>query len=227
MASPTEIACDETPLNDLVEQLKQRHKIEIQLDISALKDAGVEPDTPVTKHLSGISLRSALRLLLDDLQLKYVIHKEVLLITTPEKAESDEFQVTRIYPVKELILVRNEQGEIETDFQAIIDLLVNSVATKTWHENGGEGIITPYQFQDRCLLVICQEQGVHEQIAALLAALRRCGAADAKGGKELRLPGRPENRQSNQVSGALAGRAGSPEVPDGDRITVVPTTHAR
>ena len=191
LASPTEIACNNTPLSDLVEQLKKRHKIEIQLDLRALKEAGVEPDCRVTKHLSGISLRSALRLLLDELQLKYVIYKEVLLITSPAKSESDDCMTTRLYLVKDLILVRNERGEIETDFQAIVDLIVNSIATRSWAENGGSGDIRPYQFQDRCLLAISQTQEVHEEIVNLLAALRRCGAGDTKGGNELRLPKRP------------------------------------
>ena len=71
--------------------------------ITALKECGrVEPDCPIRKHLSGISFRSALRLLLDELQLKYVVHNEVLLITSPTKAESDEYMATRIYPVKTL-----------------------------------------------------------------------------------------------------------------------------
>jgi hypothetical protein len=192
LQSPTEIEGNNTPLGEIVEQLKKRHKIEIQLDLAALKEAGVEPGCPVTKHLSGMSLKSALRLLLDELQLKYVIHNEVLLITSPAKAESDEYMTTRLYPVKDLILVRNENDEIETDFQPLIDLIRDSVDTKTWIDNGGTGSLTPYQFQDRCLLVISQTGEVHENITALLAALRRCAAADAKSGNGLRLARRPK-----------------------------------
>ena len=211
LQSPTEIACNNTPLKEVVEQLKKRHSIEIQLDESALKEAGVDAETPVTKHLSGISLKSALHLLLDDFQLKYVIHNEVLLITSPTKAESDEYMTRRIYPVKDLILVRNQDGEIETDFQPLIDSISNSVATKTWQENGGTGTVLPYQFQDRCLLVICQTQEVHEEIAALLAMLRRCAATEDKSGNELRLPKRSKTfaPTPSPVSPAAAP-AGSP-----------------
>ena len=60
------------------------------------------------------------------------------------------------------------------DFQPLSDLIVNTVATRGWGENGGTGNVTSYPFQDRCLLVICQPEEVHEQIAALLAALRLC-----------------------------------------------------
>ena len=61
-----------------------------------------------------------------------------------------------------------------------------------WVDTGGTGTITRYQFQDHCLLVVSQPEEVHEQIAALLAALRRCAAADAKPGNEMRLPQRPK-----------------------------------
>ena len=75
-----------------------------------MKEAGVDESTPVTKNLKGISLRSALKLLLDELQLKYVVHNEVLLITSPAKAESDEYMTTKVYPVADLVLPIKETG---------------------------------------------------------------------------------------------------------------------
>jgi hypothetical protein len=44
------------------------------------------------------------------LQLKYVIHNEVLLITTPEKAESDDYMTTKVYPVADLVLPIQSTG---------------------------------------------------------------------------------------------------------------------
>ena len=110
LKSPTTIEFVETPLKDVVDYLKDVHKIEIQLDQAGLKDAGVDENTPVTKNIKGISLRSALRLMLDELQLKYVIHNEVLLITSPQKAESDEFMTTKVYPVADLVLPIPQMG---------------------------------------------------------------------------------------------------------------------
>ena len=52
-----------------------------------MKEAGVDGSTPVTKNFKGISLRSALNLLLDELQLAYVVRDDVLLITTPAEAD--------------------------------------------------------------------------------------------------------------------------------------------
>jgi hypothetical protein len=212
LASITEIHCDNTKFSEVIETLKKRHKIEIQLDAAALKDGGFDENTPITKHNSGLTLRSALRLILNELRLKFVIQNEVLLITTPEKAESEEYMTTRIYFVKDLILVRNESGEIETDFQHLIDLIQESIETKTWADNGGTGTITPYQFRDHCLLAISQTQEVHEEIVALLAALRRSAASGPKDANELLLPKRPKaaaslptTRRASSIGNRMGG----------------------
>ncbi|MCH8921575.1 MAG: hypothetical protein IIA67_00325 [Planctomycetes bacterium] len=98
----TEIDFLETPLVEVIDFLKDLHGIEIQLDRRALEEAGFGDDTPVTRNLKGISLRSALRLMLRDLELTYVIKDEVLLITTPEVAETN--LTTRAYPVDSIVI---------------------------------------------------------------------------------------------------------------------------
>ena len=94
----------ETPLSDVIDFLKDHHHIEIQLDNKALSDVGIGSDTPVTKNLKGISLRSALNLLLRDLNLTWTIQNEVLLITTPEEAENQ--LITKVYDVSDLVVCR-------------------------------------------------------------------------------------------------------------------------
>jgi hypothetical protein len=92
----------ETPLVDVIEVLKDSHKIPIEIDIKALDDVGLSTDVPVTRNLKGITLRSALRLMLREMDLTYVIRDEVLLITTPEEAESK--LTTKVYPVADLVV---------------------------------------------------------------------------------------------------------------------------
>ncbi|MCI0334258.1 MAG: general secretion pathway protein GspD [Planctomycetes bacterium] len=58
------------------------------------------------------------------------------------------------------------------DFDSLIDLIVSTVSTDTWAENGGgEAEIRP--FPTNLSLVISQTQAVHEEIADLLEQLRR------------------------------------------------------
>jgi hypothetical protein len=179
------------PLNEVIDLLKAECKVEIQLDTKLLKETGKEPDVLVTKRLAGISLRVALRQLLGDFQMRYVIDDEVLLITSTIRAEGDEFQVAKIYPVKDLVLVRNEKGAIVADFAPLKDAITQSVAGKTWPENGGSGGIVDFQVGDHCLLFVSQTADVHEKLAAFLAALRKAGVAPGKATNKLLLPIQP------------------------------------
>jgi hypothetical protein len=97
----TSIDFENTPLADAIEYLKAKHDIEIQLDNKGLVDAALEPSAPVTRKAKGIKLRSALRLVLDDLDLTYVVQDDVLTITSKDKAT--EIMSVRVYPVADLM----------------------------------------------------------------------------------------------------------------------------
>jgi hypothetical protein len=92
----------ETPLTDVVAFLSELHNIGILLDTRALEEVGISSDTPITRNLKGVSLRSALRLMLRDLELTYVVADEVLQITTPEQAsELTQLSVYNVGPMLE------------------------------------------------------------------------------------------------------------------------------
>ena len=95
----------ETPLRDVIAQIEDSQGIPVEFDTKAFEDAGLDLETPVTKSVSGIALRSALRLLLGDLDLTYLVKDEVLLITTKDKAA--EQLVVKVYPVADLVLPVN------------------------------------------------------------------------------------------------------------------------
>ena len=92
----------ETPLEEVAREISDLHNITVVLDKQALEDLALDPSEPISKELSGITLRSALRLMLRDLELTYVIADEVLQITTQERAGSS--LVTKVYPVGDLVL---------------------------------------------------------------------------------------------------------------------------
>src|SRR5438045_7581735 len=91
----------ETPLKDDIDYLKDTHAIPIVLKTKKLEEASVSPDTPVTKQLRGISLRSVLNLILEDLELTYVVRDEVLQITTPTDAQGAT--EIRIYDCRDIL----------------------------------------------------------------------------------------------------------------------------
>jgi hypothetical protein len=154
---------NEVPLKDMISLLQDDFNIPVQLDIKALDEIGLGPDEPVTASLHDISLRSALRLMLKQLQLTYIIRDEVLMITTPEEAE--RALTICVYDVTDLM-----DRKAATDFDSLIDMIVQCVETETWSENGGgEAEIRPIK---PGLLVISQTQAVHEEICGLLETVR-------------------------------------------------------
>jgi hypothetical protein len=91
----------ETPLKDALDFIKDRHGIPIVLKTRKLQDVGINPDTPVSKELKGIRLRSALNLILDDFDLTYIVKDDVLQITTPDDAQST--LEVRVYDCRDLL----------------------------------------------------------------------------------------------------------------------------
>lgn len=102
LSEPTDLQFTGQTLQDAVTFIEDLHDIEIIIDETALNDEGIAPDTPVDLQISGISLRSALRLMLEPLQLTYVIQDEVMKITTQTAAE--DILSTRVYPVADLVV---------------------------------------------------------------------------------------------------------------------------
>ncbi|MEM6330390.1 MAG: hypothetical protein AAF790_09085, partial [Planctomycetota bacterium] len=92
----------DTPLEEVVEFLRAEYQIEIQLDTLALEDLGIGADEPITVNLRNISLRSALRIMLKQLELTYIIKDEVLQITTEEAAALE--LTVKVYPVGDLVI---------------------------------------------------------------------------------------------------------------------------
>jgi hypothetical protein len=91
-----------TPLEEVINALRDEYEIEIQFDRPALEDLGIDGTQPIDVDLRNISLRSALRHFLGELELTYVIENEMLVITTQE--EADTRLDTRVYPVADLVL---------------------------------------------------------------------------------------------------------------------------
>lgn len=106
----TEFDFQQFSLEEIQDYIRDRHKIEIQRDQKALDEATFDMSTRFDKKISGIKLRSALRLLLNDKELSYVIKNDVLLITTKAAQETD--LVVKVYPVADLVIPITNGGGI-------------------------------------------------------------------------------------------------------------------
>lgn len=93
----------ETPLRDVIAQLQDSQGVPILPDTRALEDLGVDLDTPITgKSVPGASLRSALKRLLEPVDLTFLVQDDVMLITTKDKAA--ETLILKVYPVGDLVI---------------------------------------------------------------------------------------------------------------------------
>jgi hypothetical protein len=153
----------DVPLEEVVSTLQEDYGIPIQIDVPALEEMGIGPDEGVTANIHNVSLRSALRLILKRNQLVYIVQDEVLLITTPEQAESQ--LVTCVYDLRGVT-----EDISDKTIDNVIDTITSCISTETWAENGGgESEINAVK---PGLLVISQTQAVHEQIVGLLDTIR-------------------------------------------------------
>ena len=91
------------PLTEVLDDLAKQAKVPIYVDLIGLESESVGTNTPVTISLDQtISLKSALKLLLEPLHLDYVIRDEVLKITSPQLVQGEVYSVS--YPVADLVI---------------------------------------------------------------------------------------------------------------------------
>ena len=187
--SPARMEFVATPLKDVIDYLKDLYHVEIQLDLAALKEAGVKPETPVTFNAGKKeTLDSALNKLLasKSLGLTYVVWNEVILVTSSPKAESDQFMPTRVYKVLQA-----------TDDNRLIDQIKTQVEPKSWADNGGTGTISAWP---RGAVVVSQTQKALRILERRYAGLlRRIDPREAK-----------PNQRKGKAEGGIAAKLKQP-----------------
>jgi hypothetical protein len=196
----------ETPLNEVVERLGTQFRVPIVLSPKKLEEAGINVDTPVTKHLEALPLESVLEILLRELDLDFTIHNHVILVSTPEHLESPDMMDMRIYPVRDLVTQRVSGGKDDryyaADYDALIDVITTTIAPESWSDVGGPASIR--EFDNSAALVVSQTRRVHRQIEQLLATLRK-----VKGQQGLASLPASTSTSHRATSKRIAGRAPS------------------
>ncbi|HEX3726601.1 MAG TPA: hypothetical protein VHV08_10180 [Pirellulales bacterium] len=182
LREPTVLNFTDTPLSDALDYLKDKHGIEIQLDSKALEEAGVGADTPITRSVNNVSLRSGLRLLLSPVELTAVVTDGVLLITTSEAAA--EMVEVRVYNVSDLLDDDDDIDDFVTTLSALLIPPVRFpqvVTSPTTAGMGGgsvgatmrrsESAVTITRYHK--LLLVRAPMGVQDAVARLLNEIRQ------------------------------------------------------
>jgi general secretion pathway protein D len=202
LAMPVTLNFKDAPLRQVIEDIRTHYNLNVYIDEVALAEQSIALNSPVSVTFDQISLRSALKLLLREVHLTYVIRDEVLVVTTP--SHSKGAQQRNSYQVGDLVIPVNDSGDpdpagaapvegsrcgrspcgggtadnvcitkqpVKTTEESLIRLITSTVEPGSWSDMGGPGTIQ--YFPLTMSLVINQTPDVQEQVADLLAALRR------------------------------------------------------
>jgi len=86
LKQPVTFDFTDSTLGDVVDFLRDFTGVNIVLDTPALKAAGVTGDTTVNMKLKDVTLKAALRLMLDQIGVTYVVRDESIVITSRAKS---------------------------------------------------------------------------------------------------------------------------------------------
>jgi hypothetical protein len=98
---PYEAEFFQMPLREVIDDIAANKRIPIKFDPEEVGDV-IDPDTPIDLQLSGVSLRTVLKFILEPIDLVYVIDDEVMKIMSFDKSLTEYF--VYVYPVGDLVI---------------------------------------------------------------------------------------------------------------------------
>lgn len=179
------------PLYETMEYFSQLTNIPILLQDKYLEEAGVTREEMIEVKFTNQSLQNELDYILDPLDLTYVVDKEMVLITTKERAA--RILKTRVYPVGDLC-------QSSPDGYAALEMVIRNARLGEWKpggidqlapiygSSGQDARVYNFQFKGGTIsihepsqsLVISQTYHAHEAIVNLLQDLRQARALQQK-----------------------------------------------
>jgi len=136
------------PLTGVLEYFEKTLGLPLTIDKPALDAAQVNYETTVSLDVRDTTVRSALKQMLANVNppLTFIVRKEQVIITTPEKAAQET--VVRTYYIGDLLGVANfafdpafNELQMAQNIVALISQ-IQSIEPSSWREGGGPGTIT-------------------------------------------------------------------------------------
>jgi len=129
LAKRTNMEFIETPLNQVLDFLRDAAEVQIHVKTRALDDAGIPTDVPMTYNLKDVSVETGLELMLDDLRLDFVIDRGLVIVSTPDDLQAR--LVVRAYHLDPL-LADLAPEQVEREAGRLAGLLAVQVAPESW-----------------------------------------------------------------------------------------------
>ena len=158
----------DTPLSELVDYLATVSSLPIAIDVRQLEANGAAVDTPMTASGKNISLATALKRLLRDLDVSWTISAQTLIIA-PADGLVDRL-TARFYPVNDIISHPDLAG---AELQHYADIVQSNLTNLVigWEANGGAASVAVVP--ELNALLVNQTWEAHRKVEDLLQQLRR------------------------------------------------------
>ncbi len=170
-----ELNFNDTPLREVVRVISKKIGANFAVDSRSLDEEGIKVTTPVSIVVSGLSARSALRLILEPLHLTYVVEDEVIMIVSRQRAKGElivtTYAVADLLATEPAVAEKTDAEQIESGLKQIIEVIQSTVSPDSWDAAGGPGSVRSYATTRS--LVVRQTRDVHAEIAKLLEQIRR------------------------------------------------------
>src|SRR6185437_15217766 len=164
LKKPVNVDYNMETIQSVLDHLSKQMGQDILTDKRSLEEANVTYDTPITLRFNKpVSARTALKRVLADVGLTYVIRRETIEVTTLARAR--EMMTVRTYYIGDLMGVASPMlPAVVNQFQMIqaIGAILNqiqSIDPDSWEGRGGSGAIT---FDPvRMVLIVKQSAEIH------------------------------------------------------------------
>jgi hypothetical protein len=157
---PVSLDFRNAPLTEVARRIRAEYGVFLWFDTgSENRNFDLSEIDPISLRASGVSLRSALKLILEPCKLDWRIHKGCTIRISTANDIDATFD-TIVYRVKEVVTPQLSEAEL-------VAHITTGVNPKSWDTAGGNGVIRALPG----LLFVRQNRRGHEAVAEMLSAL--------------------------------------------------------
>lgn len=163
---------DDQPLGEVLVDIGNKIGADVEINTSELHAEGVTETTPVRLNVTTeISAHAAMKLILDQLRLAYLISEGGTIIVGGQPIDHEFEEV--VYNVEGLVYPAGLQPtrRPQESTKQIVSLLLDTIDPGSWKDRGGKGTCSIVENRD--VIVVRHTPAVHAQVGDLIDQVHR------------------------------------------------------
>jgi hypothetical protein len=157
LAKPQSVNFTDLPLEDVLSLIEELTDLDLHINESDIKRAGIDLKLPCTFNAKDVPLRNLLGQILEPHKLDWYLPEPNLLVVTSRTAAAAQVE-SRVYRIGPILAAGQTR-------EGLVKQLITTIEPNDWSTTGGPGTIQPLQD----LLIVVHNRRVHEQISRFLA----------------------------------------------------------